>query len=135
MSGFIEFSFNSSTICSAATMEIILTWNAWKNLKFSQIIRYLLKFAVAAMWAVVLPIGYASFAPNPTGLVKFFSGWGGDWRNQSFYTYAVAIFLVPNILAAVLFLAPPLKRRMERSNRRIFNLLRWWAQASKSNIC
>ncbi|KAB1200214.1 Callose synthase 7 [Morella rubra] len=117
-----------------ATMEIILTWNAWKNLKFSQIIRYLLKFAVAAMWAVVLPIGYASFAPNPTGLVKFFSGWGGDWRNQSFYTYAVAIFLVPNILAAVLFLAPPLKRRMERSNRRIFNLLRWWAQASKTPV-
>ncbi|KAG2717623.1 hypothetical protein I3760_03G184300 [Carya illinoinensis] len=111
-----------------ATLDIIFSWNAWKSLKFSQIIRYLLKFAIAAAWAVVLPIGYSSSVQNPTGLVKFFSSWAGDWRNQSFYNYAVALYLVPNILAAILFLLPPLRRTMERSNWRIITLLMWWAQ-------
>lgn len=133
LSGFYDALF--SIICSAATLDIILSWNAWGSLKFSQILRYLLKFALAAMWAVVLPIGYSSSVQNPTGLVKFFSSWAGDWRNQSFYNYAVALYLIPNILAALLFLLPPLRRHMERSNWRIITLLMWWAQARMSDIC
>lgn len=100
------------------------------SLKFSQILRYLLKFSVAAFWAVVLPIGYSSSVQNPTGLVKFFNTWAKDWRNQWFYYYAVAIYLIPNILAAVFFLFPPLRKTMERSNWRIITLIMWWAQAS-----
>ncbi|KAL6137186.1 hypothetical protein ACLB2K_062480 [Fragaria x ananassa] len=95
-----------------ATLDIILSWNAWKSLKFTQILRYLLKFAVAVVWAVVLPIGYSSSMQNPTGLLKFFSSWTRDWRNQSFYNYAVAIYMVPNILAAMLFFLPPLRRHI-----------------------
>ncbi|KAL6286951.1 hypothetical protein ACE6H2_011341 [Prunus campanulata] len=105
-----------------ATLDIVLSWNAWKSLKFTQILRYLLKFAVAGVWAVVLPIGYSSSVQNPTGLLKFFSSWARDWRNQSFYNYAVAIYLLPNILAAVLFFLPPLRRHIERSNWRIVTL-------------
>jgi callose synthase len=104
-------------------------------LKFSQILRYLLKFAAAAAWAVVLPIGYSSSVQNPKGLVKFFSSWARDWRNQSFYNYAVALYLIPNILAAIIFLLPPLRRHVERSNFRVVTLLMWWAQASMSDIC
>lgn len=111
-----------------ATLDIILSFNAWRSLKFSQVLRYLLKFAVAAMWAVVLPIGYSKSVLNPTGIVKFFSSWAGDWRNQSFYTYAIVIYLMPNILAALVFLLPPLRRMMERSNMRIITLIMWWAQ-------
>ncbi|KAL4622238.1 hypothetical protein ACB092_06G283000 [Castanea dentata] len=102
-----------------ASLDIILSWNAWKSLKFSQILQYLLKFAVAAAWAVVLPIGYSSSVVNPTGLVKFFSSWAGDWRTHSFYEYAVALYLIPNILSAILFFLPPLRRHMECSNWRI----------------
>ena len=117
-------------ICFAATLDIILSLNAWKSLKFSQILRYLLKFAVAAGWAVVLPIGYSSSVLDPKGLVKFFRSWAGDWRNQSFYSYAVALYLIPNILSTILFFLPPLRRNMERSNWRIITLAMWWAQAS-----
>ncbi|KAK6259379.1 hypothetical protein SCA6_013853 [Theobroma cacao] len=113
-----------------ATLDIILSLNAWRSLKITQILRYLLKFAVAAVWAVVLPIGYSSSVQNPTGLVKFFSSWAKDWRNESFYNYAVAIYLIPNILAAILFLLPPLRKAMERSNWRIITFIMWWAQAS-----
>ena len=111
-----------------ATLDMILSWYAWKSLKFTQIIRYILKFAVAAAWAVVLPIGYSSSVQNPTGLVKFFSNWIGDWRTQSFYNYCVVIYLIPNLLAALMFLLPPLRRTMERSNWSIVILLMWWAQ-------
>ncbi|XP_007048880.2 PREDICTED: callose synthase 7 isoform X1 [Theobroma cacao] len=111
-----------------ATLDIILSLNAWRSLKITQILRYLLKFAVAAVWAVVLPIGYSSSVQNPTGLVKFFSSWAKDWRNESFYNYAVAIYLIPNILAAILFLLPPLRKAMERSNLRIITFIMWWAQ-------
>ncbi|OMO49645.1 Glycosyl transferase, family 48 [Corchorus capsularis] len=111
-----------------ATLDIILSFNAWKSLKFSQILRYLLKFAVAAFWAVVLPIGYSGSVPNPTGLVKFFSRWTNNWQDESFYNYAVAIYLLPNILAAIVFLLPPVRKTMERSNWRIITLIMWWAQ-------
>ncbi|KAJ6412395.1 hypothetical protein OIU84_005447 [Salix udensis] len=111
-----------------ASLDIILSLNAWRSLKVTQILRYLLKFVVAAAWAVVLPIGYSSSVLNPTGVVKFFSTWSMDWQNQSFYTYAVAIYLIPNVLAALLFVLPPLRRTMERSNWRIVTLIMWWAQ-------
>ncbi|KAH8515571.1 hypothetical protein Peur_047053 [Populus x canadensis] len=111
-----------------AFLDIILSLNAWRSLKATQILRYLLKFVVAAAWAVVLPIGYSSSVLNPTGLVKFFSTWSMDWQNQSFYTYAIAIYLIPNILAAIFFCLPPLRRTMERSNWRIVTLIMWWAQ-------
>ncbi|KAJ6931035.1 callose synthase 7-like isoform X2, partial [Populus alba x Populus x berolinensis] len=102
-----------------ASLDIILSLNAWRSLKVTQILRYLFKFVVAAAWAVVLPIGYSSSVLNPTGLVKFFSTWSMDWQNQSFYIYAVTIYLIPNVLAALLFVLPPLRRTMERSNWRI----------------
>ncbi|KAF9682829.1 hypothetical protein SADUNF_Sadunf05G0148900 [Salix dunnii] len=111
-----------------ASLDIILSLNAWRSLKVTQILRYLLKFVVAAAWAVVLPIGYSSSVLNPTGLVKFFSTWSMDWQNQSFYTYAVVIYLIPNVLAALLFVLPPLRRTMERSNWWIVTLIMWWAQ-------
>lgn len=121
-------SYFTRNFCTAA-LDIILSLNAWRSLKFTQILRYVLKFAVATVWAVVLPIGYASSVLNPTGLVKLFSDWAGNWRSQTFYNYAVAIYLIPNILAAIMFFLPFLRRTMERSNWRIITLFMWWAQA------
>ncbi|KAJ4729026.1 Callose synthase [Melia azedarach] len=109
-------------------LDIVLSFNAWKSLKFTQIVRYLLKFVVAAAWAVILPICFATSVQNPTGLVKFFSNWIGNWQSQPLYSYAIAIYLLPNILAAVLFFLPRLRRIMERSNSHIITLIMWWAQ-------
>lgn len=97
-------------------------------MKFSQIFRYLLKFLVAAFWVVLMPVAYARSLQNPTGLVRFFSTLGGTWENQLLYNYCVAIYLIPNVLAAILFLFPSLRRTMERSNMRLVILFMWWAQ-------
>ncbi|KAL8201436.1 hypothetical protein R6Q57_012775 [Mikania cordata] len=113
-----------------ATLDIILSFSAWRSLKPTQILRYLLKFIVAAFWVVIFPVCYSRSVPNPTGLVRFFSTLGGNWREQSLYNYLIAIYLIPNILAVLLFLLPPIRRHMERSNWRIVTFLMWWAQAS-----
>ncbi|KAJ1441429.1 Glycosyl transferase, family 48 [Sesbania bispinosa] len=110
------------------TVDIILIWNALGNMKFTQLLRYFLKFVVAAVWVVVLPVSYSSSLQNPTGLIKFVTSWAGDWGSQSLYTYVVALYMLPNIVAAILFFLPPLRRTMERSNMRIITLLMWWAQ-------
>ncbi|KAJ0971506.1 hypothetical protein J5N97_019465 [Dioscorea zingiberensis] len=111
-----------------ATLDLVLSWKAWGSLQYTQIIRYLLKFAVAAAWVVVLPIGYSSSVQNPTGLVKFFRNWAGSWQSHSIFDFAIAIYMIPNILAALLFMIPQLRRSMERSNNRIVVLVMWWAQ-------
>ncbi|TKY46783.1 Callose synthase 7 [Spatholobus suberectus] len=110
------------------TLDIILTWNALKNMKFTQLLRYFLKFVVAAVWVVVLPVCYSSSLLNPSGLIKFVTSWAGDWGNQSLYTYVVVLYMLPNIMAAIFFFLPPLRRKLERSNMRIITFLMWWAQ-------
>lgn len=86
------------------------------------------------MWAVLLPIAYSKSVQRPSGVVKFFSTWTGDWKDKSFYTYAVSFYVLPNILAAFLFLIPPFRRIMECSDMRIIKLIMWWAQASVKTV-
>ncbi|KAK7387021.1 hypothetical protein VNO78_27477 [Psophocarpus tetragonolobus] len=111
-----------------ATLDIILTWNAMKNMKFTQLLRYFLKFVIAAIWIIVLPVCYSSSLQNPSGLIKFGTSWAGDWGNQSLYTCVVALYMLPNIVAAILFFLPPLQRTLEGSNMRIITVFIWWAQ-------
>ncbi|KAL8268757.1 hypothetical protein R6Q59_002555 [Mikania micrantha] len=111
-----------------ASLDIILSFSAWRSLKNTQILRYLLKITLSAFWVVILPIGYSRSVRNPTGIVRFFSNLGGNQREQSLYYYLVAIYLTPNVLSALLFLLPPFRRYMERSNWRVIVLLMWWAQ-------
>lgn len=101
-------------------------------MQYTQIARYILKFVVAAVWVIVMPIGYSSSVQNPTGLIRFFSSWASNWQSQPFYSFAIVIYMIPNLLAALLFMVPPLRRTMERSNWRIVVVLLWWAQASIS---
>ncbi|KAI3465923.1 hypothetical protein Pfo_022586 [Paulownia fortunei] len=111
-----------------AVLDIVLSFNAWRSLKFTQMIRYLLKFTVAAFWLVVMPVTYSKSVQNPIGIMRFFNSLGADWQNQSLYNYCVVIYLTPNILAAFLFLFPFLRKSMECSNWRIIIILMWWAQ-------
>ncbi|CAL4956327.1 unnamed protein product [Urochloa decumbens] len=111
-----------------AMLEIILNWKAWKSLECSQRIRCILKFVVAIAWLIILPITYASSIQNPTGLVKFFSSWIGNVQSESIYNFAVALYMLPNILSALFFIFLPIRGVLERSNSRIIRFLLWWTQ-------
>uniref|UniRef100_A0ACD5VR14 Uncharacterized protein n=1 Tax=Avena sativa TaxID=4498 RepID=A0ACD5VR14_AVESA len=111
-----------------ATLEIILNWKAWRSLVCSQMIRHVLKFVVAIGWLIILPVTYASSIQNPTGLIKSFSNWIGNFQSQSIYNFAVALYMLPNIFSALFFIFLPIRRALERSNSRIVRFLLWWTQ-------
>ncbi|GAA0150001.1 hypothetical protein LIER_09035 [Lithospermum erythrorhizon] len=111
-----------------AVLDVILSFLAWRSLKFHQILRYILKLVVATIWAVVMPLSYRASVDQPTETWELFSNLEGDWRNETLFYYCVAIYLSPNILAVLLFIFPFLRKSLERSNWRIINLLMWWAQ-------
>jgi len=52
------------------TLDIMLTIQAWGNMEWTQIIRYLLKFFVAIAWIIILPVTYSSSIKNPSLLAN-----------------------------------------------------------------
>ncbi|KAL5227560.1 hypothetical protein ABZP36_015825 [Zizania latifolia] len=110
------------------TLDILLTFQAWGSMEWTQIVRYLLKFFVAIAWIIILPLAYTSSIRYPSGAGKFLNSWIGNWHNQSVYNVAIVIYMVPDILAALLFLLPQLQNVMERSNWHVVVLLMWWIQ-------
>lgn len=119
---------------SAAILDIGLTFKAWGSFEFTQILRYLMKLFMGAIWVVILPIGYSISEQNPTGVIKFFKHWTGNMQNRSFYNYLVVLYLIPDLLATILFVLPLLRKKMELSNWWIITLVMWWNQASISSI-
>ncbi|XP_052143710.1 callose synthase 3-like isoform X2 [Oryza glaberrima] len=112
-----------------AILDIILSWKARRSMSLAGKLRYILKLISAAAWVVILPVTYAYTWENPTGLARTIKSWLGDGQNQpSLYILAVVIYLAPNMLSAVLFLFPVLRRALERSNLKVVTFMMWWSQ-------
>ncbi|CAA7399579.1 unnamed protein product [Spirodela intermedia] len=112
-----------------AVLDAILSWKARQSMSFPVKLRYILKVISAAAWVVILPVTYAYTWENPSGLARTIKSWVGNGQHQpSLYILAVVIYLSPNMLAAVLFIFPFLRRYLERSNYKIIMLVMWWSQ-------
>uniref|UniRef100_A0A1D1XVQ2 1,3-beta-glucan synthase n=2 Tax=Anthurium amnicola TaxID=1678845 RepID=A0A1D1XVQ2_9ARAE len=112
-----------------ALLDIILSWKARRSMSFAVKLRYILKAISAAAWVIILPVAYAYTWENPSGLARTIKSWIGSGQHQpSLYILAVVIYLSPNMLAALLFLFPILRRFLERSNYKIVMLMMWWSQ-------
>lgn len=114
-------------------LDAILSWKARRSMSFAVKLRYILKVISAAAWVVILPVTYAYTWENPSGLARTIKSWvGNGGRQPSLYILAVVIYLSPNMLAALLFIFPYLRRYLERSNYRIVMLVMWWSQVYQS---
>ncbi|XP_078440418.1 callose synthase 3-like [Wolffia australiana] len=112
-----------------AVLDVILSWKARQSMSFPVKLRYILKVIAAAAWVLILPITYAYSWENPSGLVRTIKSWVGDGQHRpSLYILSVVIYLSPNMLAALLFLFPFIRRFLERSNYRIVMVVMWWSQ-------
>ncbi|KAG6505505.1 hypothetical protein ZIOFF_037861 [Zingiber officinale] len=112
-----------------AVLDVIFNWKARRRMSYLAKLRYVLKVISAAVWVIILPVTYAYSWRNPTGLARAIKGWLGDGQNQpSLYILALVLYLLPNMLAILLFLFPFLRRFLERSNYKIVTLLMWWSQ-------
>ncbi|KAJ0968856.1 hypothetical protein J5N97_021733 [Dioscorea zingiberensis] len=112
-----------------AVLEMILSWKARRSMSSAVRLRYVLKVFSAAVWVIVLPITYAYTWENPTGLARTIKSWFGNGQSQpSLYIVAVIVYLLPNLLSALLFLFPFLRRFLDGSNYKIVMLMMWWSQ-------
>ena len=92
-------------------------------------LRYVLKFILAVLWMILLPITYVYIFENPTGIVGAIKNWFGNGRSQpSLFIIAAVIYLLPNMLGAVLFVFPFLRRILEGSDYKLMRLIMWWSQ-------
>lgn len=113
----------------AAILDVILSWKAQRSMSFHVKLRYILKVFSAAAWVIILPVSYAYTWENPPGFAQTIKSWfGNDANSPSLFILAVVIYLLPNMLAAVLFVFPFIRRFLERSNYRIVMLMMWWSQ-------
>ncbi|GJV43514.1 callose synthase 3 [Tanacetum coccineum] len=91
-----------------AVLDIVLNWKARQCMVFNVKLRYLLKVVSAAIWVVILTITCSCF--------------------PLLFNLSLVLYLLPNMLAAVLFLFPFVRRYLETSNHRIVMLIIWWSQ-------
>ncbi|KAL3500760.1 hypothetical protein ACH5RR_039853, partial [Cinchona calisaya] len=112
-----------------AVLDISLSWKSRKSMSPFVKLRYVLKVLSAAAWVVILSVTYAYTWENPPGFAQTIRNWfGNDFYSPRFFILAVVIYLLPNMLAALLFLFPSIRRFLERSNYRIVMLMMWWSQ-------
>lgn len=92
-------------------------------------LRYILKAVSAAAWVIILPVSYAYSWKNPSGFGQMIKNWfGNSPGSPSLFILAVLIYLSPNMLSALLFLFPFIRRGLERSNYKIVMFMMWWSQ-------
>ncbi|KAG6630069.1 callose synthase 3-like [Carya illinoinensis] len=114
---------------SQAVLDVILSWKARWSMSFHVRLRYILKVVSAAAWVIVLPVTYAYTWENPPGFAQTIKSWFGNSSSApSLFILAVVLYLSPNMLAALLFLFPFIRRFLERSNYKIVMLMMWWSQ-------
>ncbi|XVF47535.1 hypothetical protein PTKIN_Ptkin03bG0116700 [Pterospermum kingtungense] len=112
-----------------AVLDVILSWKAQQSMSFHVKLRYILKVVSAAAWVIVLPVTYAYTWENPPGFAQTIKSWFGNTSNApSLFILAVVIYLSPNMLAAILFLFPFVRRFLESSHYKIVMLMMWWSQ-------
>ncbi|KMZ76284.1 Callose synthase, family GT48 [Zostera marina] len=115
---------------SQAIFDIILSWKGRRSMSGSVKLRYILKVISAGIWVIILPICYIYTWEKPSGFVGTIKSWirGNGQHKPSLYILAVTGYLIPNMLSALLFLFPFLRRFLEKSNFKIVTFMLWWSQ-------
>ncbi|KAI3421638.1 uncharacterized protein J3R85_011988 [Psidium guajava] len=112
-----------------AVLDVILSWKAQRSMSYFVKLRYILKVISAAAWVIILPVTYAYTWEKPPGFAQTIKSWFGNGsESPSLFILAVVIYLSPNMLAALLFLFPSIRRFLERSHYKIVMLMMWWSQ-------
>ncbi|CDY47273.1 BnaA10g03730D [Brassica napus] len=95
-----------------ALLDIALSWKARHSMSPYVKLRYVLKAGAAAGWVIVMPNWFGGHSHN----------------SPSLFIVAILIYLSPNMLSALLFLFPFIRRYLERSDFKIMMLMMWWSQ-------
>ncbi|KAI3697348.1 hypothetical protein L6452_30307 [Arctium lappa] len=112
-----------------AVVDLVMMWKARFSMSFHVKLRYVLKTVAAAAWVIILPTTYSYGLDNPSGLGETMKNWFGNGSSSpSLFILAIVVYLSPNMLTALLFLLPFIRRRLEKSDYRIVRFIMWWSQ-------
>ncbi|KAK9268069.1 hypothetical protein L1049_010508 [Liquidambar formosana] len=109
---FLQSVLDAGTQYSLVTRETVLLG-----------VRMVLKSMVAATWTIVFGVFY--------GMIWIQKNHDGEWSNEAnnrIFTFlkAVLVFVIPELLALVLFVLPWIRNVLEESDFRILYWLTWW---------
>ncbi|XP_052114381.1 callose synthase 5 [Arachis duranensis] len=129
--------FNLSSIFITASilrllqsiLDLLLNFPGYHRWKFTDVLRNILKVIVSLCWAIILSVFYVhAIKGAPQALKQLLSFLDQIEGNPPLYIFAVASYMLPNLLAAILFLFPMLRRWIENSDWHIVRLFLWWSQ-------
>ncbi|KAG5534087.1 hypothetical protein RHGRI_022278 [Rhododendron griersonianum] len=110
-------------------LDLILNFPGYHRWKFTDVMRNVLKILVSLAWSVILPLCYVhTFQVAPDKIKDLLSFLNKVKGIPPLYIIVVAIYLLPNLLAAALFIFPMLRRWIENSDWHIIRFLLWWSQ-------
>lgn len=110
-------------------LDLVLNFPGYHRWRFSNVLRNILKILVGLAWTVILPLCYVqSTTVVPAEIRNLISFLPEVKGIPPLYIMAVGIYLLPNVLAAVLFIFPMLRRWIESSDWHIVRFLLWWSQ-------
>lgn len=124
----VSFVLNFFSYAGSGVLDLILNFPGYHRWKFTDVMRNILKLLVSCAWAVILPLCYIHSFVDPNQIRDVLSGIGEIDGGPTLYILAVYVYLIPNLLAAVLFIFPMLRRWIENSDWIIVRLLLWWSQ-------
>lgn len=109
-------------------LDLFLNFPGYHKRRFTAVMRNVLKTIVSLAWAVILPFLYMR-SGSPITLPDDLNKWLGQVKGlPPLYIMAVALYMLPNLLAAVLFIFPMLRRWIENSDWHVIRFLLWWSQ-------
>ncbi|KAI3949599.1 hypothetical protein MKW92_000964, partial [Papaver armeniacum] len=106
-------------------LDLCFNYPPFQRMNFMKLFRRYLKIVVNACWLFVLLLSYIHVIMFP----RKYMAWCPPLRSiPALYMTAVAVYLLPNILAAALFIFPMLQTDIENSDRLIMRFFLWWSQ-------
>ncbi|XP_043697795.1 callose synthase 5 [Telopea speciosissima] len=110
-------------------LDLCLNFPGYHRWKFTDVLRNILKIVISLAWLIILPLCYLkSLSWTPDQVKNVMSRVQQVKDIPALYILAVIIYLIPNVLAAALFIFPMFRRWIENSDWHIIRLLLWWSQ-------
>ncbi|MCD7448465.1 Callose synthase 5 [Datura stramonium] len=111
-------------------LDLILNFPGYHRWKFTDVLRNILKIIVSLAWSIILPLFYVQESNSELftkirDSLTFLDKMKGI---PPLYLMAVAVYLLPNVLTAALFIFPMLRRWIENSDWLVVRFLLWWSQ-------
>ncbi|KAJ7957014.1 Callose synthase [Quillaja saponaria] len=110
-------------------LDVVLNFPGYHRWSFTDVLRNILKVVASLAWAIILPLFYMKDSKWTPASIKDVLRFLPQVKSiPALYIMAVVVYMLPNVLAAALFIFPMLRRWIENSDWHIIRFLLWWSQ-------